>query len=110
MREKKMQRQQRCETGGDRTRSQLLAAFGKLCALEKKEQGRAFLNCHSDEHYVPSLLALAGQDNATDCSGSTTLAEWMVSKYGDAYPRYFLSQEISGDFLEHLRCALFTIP
>lgn len=83
--------------------AQLVAAFGELCRLQRAEEGASFLNCHSDENYIPSLLAKAGLDNETDCVGGLTYSEWSVSQYGDAYPRYFLPSEISGDFIEHLR-------
>jgi hypothetical protein len=42
-------------------------------------QNRSWVHrtCVSDEHYVPTLLAVHGQDFATTCSDSLTAADWV---------------------------------
>lgn len=55
------------------------------------------------QHYVPSLLALKGLEEETDCSGSMTYVHW----WGDGehmQPETFNLWEVSGDLVEQMRC------
>ena len=57
--------------------------------------------CHM-QHYVPSLLALKGLEDETDCSGSMTYVHW----WGDGehmQPETFNLWEVSGDLVEQMR-------
>ena len=54
------------------------------------------------QHYVPSLLALKGLEEETDCSGSMTYVHW----WGDGehmQPETFNLWEVSGDLVEQMR-------
>ena len=54
------------------------------------------------QHYVPSLLALKGLEDETDCSGSMTYVHW----WGDGehmQPETFNLWEVSGDLVEQMR-------
>ncbi|KAL6782791.1 hypothetical protein ACKKBG_A08140 [Auxenochlorella protothecoides x Auxenochlorella symbiontica] len=52
------------------------AQFQQHCRPSWVPEWRTFRVCYSDEHYIPTLLAVHGLDNETDCSGSTTDANW----------------------------------
>ncbi|PRW58041.1 Transcription initiation factor TFIID subunit 13 [Chlorella sorokiniana] len=58
--------------------TELMAVFGRHCSVgEDKELGR-FRECISDQHYIPSLLAMYGLDNETSCDPSGgTYERWV---------------------------------
>lgn len=56
----------------------------------------------SAQHYIPSLLAVKGLEEETDCSGSITYVHW----WGDGehmQPETFNLWEVSGDLVEQMR-------
>ena len=46
--------------------------FRRYCREMWEPAWRRQRICFSDEHYVPTLLAVHGRDNETDCRGETT--------------------------------------
>ncbi|KAK9789383.1 hypothetical protein WJX73_006397 [Symbiochloris irregularis] len=61
-------------------------------------QVRSF--CVADEHYIPTLLAMKGLDNETDCTGAVTHA-WWDGPY--SHPRTHGSQDVGDDLLRTVR-------
>eukprot|EP00887_Chlorella_sp_A99_P003649 scaffold7.g3649.t1 len=58
-------------------------AFAEHCRIGWDEERQAERDCISDEHYIPSLLAFHGQDNATTCHvTSGTFVDWKASLGG----------------------------
>jgi Core-2/I-Branching enzyme len=56
--------------------------------------------CFSDEHYIPTLLALKGWDNQTDCLGYTVAVDW---SQGGAHPKTYGAADITADTLASIR-------
>jgi len=48
------------------------AFFRGLCRRKWDQSWCDYRVCYSDEHYVPTLLAMRGEDNRTDCRGELT--------------------------------------
>ena len=46
--------------------------FRRYCRETYEPELKRLRICFSDEHYVPTLLAVHGRDNETDCRGETT--------------------------------------
>ena len=55
------------------------------------------------QHYIPSLLALAGLEGETDCSGAMTYVHWW-GEGDDMHLETFYRDEVSGDLIEQMRC------
>ena len=55
--------------------------------------------CYPDEHYVPSLLAREGLDNATDCHGGIMSVDWTTK---DWHPVTYTAANVSADLCEPL--------
>lgn len=53
------------------------ATFRSLCHFREwdAELGRKYM-CFSDEHYIPTLLAIRGWDSETDCFGYNVHTDW----------------------------------
>lgn len=47
--------------------------------------------CVADEHYVPTVLAVHGLDNETDCQGQNTHAEWRTGEWS---PHSYTPEEV----------------
>uniref|UniRef100_A0A383VRB6 Uncharacterized protein n=1 Tax=Tetradesmus obliquus TaxID=3088 RepID=A0A383VRB6_TETOB len=56
--------------------------------------------CVSDEHYMPSLLASYGLDNATDCQGAATYVDFSA---GGWHPQSFKAQNITPALVQRMR-------
>ncbi|KAF6256320.1 core-2/I-branching enzyme-domain-containing protein [Scenedesmus sp. NREL 46B-D3] len=56
--------------------------------------------CVSDEHYLPSLMASYGLDDATDCKGRVSYADWSP---GGWHPKTFAAQEITPELVPQMR-------
>lgn len=53
---------------------------------------RRWRDCISDEHYVPSLLAMHGQDNQTDCRvNGGTAVDWSA---GGLHPQTWWASDV----------------
>lgn len=70
------------------------AAFKKHCTnAPDPDLGGAWRSCFSDEHYFPTLLAIGGWDDETDCEGDMTHTVWCRGWHcvGDAklHPRTY---------------------
>lgn len=64
--------------------------------------------CVSDEHYIPTLLAVHGLDvaNETDCTGAGTHAiwKWTPGRGAPAHPQMWSKpEEVTPDLVDHLR-------
>lgn len=57
--------------------TQIDATFRSLCHYREwdAELERKYL-CFSDEHYIPTLLAIRGWDSETDCFGYNVHTDW----------------------------------
>ncbi len=61
--------------------------------------GRAF-GCISDEHYVPTLLAVMGRENETDCLGASMHTDW---RDGGAHPRSYALNDVEPQLFTAMR-------
>lgn len=52
------------------------AAFRAECWSSSPEIPRIDRVCYSDEHYVPTVLAMAGMDDECACSSDVTYTAW----------------------------------
>ncbi len=50
--------------------------------------------CYPDEHYMPSLLAREGLDNATDCHGGIMSVDWTTM---DWHPVMYTAANVSAE-------------
>ncbi|KAK9845205.1 hypothetical protein WJX81_000030 [Elliptochloris bilobata] len=67
-------------------------------------------SCYSDEHYFPTLLAINGMEQETDCAGRLTSTDWCHTPDGERcrgaaslHPREYFAQDISPALLQRLR-------
>lgn len=60
-------------------------------------------NCYSDEHQLPIVLALAGRQEETDCTGHLSNVDWTP---GGPHPRQFGPQEVTAKKMRDLRLPL----
>jgi len=79
------------------------AIFRKTCYSRDwdEELGRQYA-CYSDEHYIPTLLAIRGWENATDCLGYTVAVDWSL---GGAHPRTYGVGDVTPAALAGIRDA-----
>lgn len=56
--------------------------------------------CVSDEHYMASLMASYGLENATDCKGRVSYADWAP---GGWHPRTFSAKDITSSLVQRMR-------
>ena len=77
--------------------------FRLLCRARWDHDWCDFRVCYSDEHYIPTLLAMHGLDNETDCTGELTDKDWSRVKSTDAHPWEYKVKEISEVLFEKLR-------
>ncbi|KAI3434431.1 hypothetical protein D9Q98_002508 [Chlorella vulgaris] len=56
--------------------------------------------CVSDEHYVPTLLAVHGQDQRTTCSDALTAADWVPGLWS---PLIHTAADVNADLVFRLR-------
>jgi hypothetical protein len=74
---------------------EVFRAFQEHCRSGWDEDLKKWRDCYSDEHYVPTLLALHGKENETfKETGSVTYADW--SK-GGPHPREYFKEDVSVD-------------
>ena len=57
-----------------------------VCRMKRWRQ------CYPDEHYMPSLLAREGLDNATDCHGGIMSVDWTTK---DWHPVTYTAANVS---------------
>ncbi|KAK9812629.1 hypothetical protein WJX72_000912 [[Myrmecia] bisecta] len=60
----------------------------------------AMRTCISDEHYVPTVLAMHGFDDETDCLGMMTHAEWEWPNWS---PKTYTPYEVTTQLVRRLR-------
>ena len=79
------------------------ALFRSICRSRDWDPalGRRY-DCYSDEHYIPTLLATAGEDNATDCLGYYVNVDWTK---GGAHPRTYTEADVAPALFGTLRAA-----
>ncbi|KAK9864497.1 hypothetical protein WJX84_010563 [Apatococcus fuscideae] len=85
--------------------TQIRDIFAKECWVDKEnlEKGWSMWRfCVSDEHYVPTLLAVLGLDSQTDCKGSVTSAWWDGPYF---HPKTWQSEEMDPHLVTMLRGA-----
>lgn len=76
-------------------------AFKQECFVEKNEEGDAYSRfCVSDEHYVPTLLAMLHVENETYCNGGLTHNFWDGPYY---HPHTYTADEATEETLMNLR-------
>ncbi len=63
--------------------------FTAPCTLRRMKRWR---QCYPDEHYMPSLLAREGLDNATDCHGGIMSVDWTTM---DWHPVTYTAANVS---------------
>jgi hypothetical protein len=79
------------------------AIFRSLCRARWDHDWCDFRVCYSDEHYIPTLLAMHGLDNETDCVGELTHKDWSRVKSTDPHPYEYRPTEISPELFSTLR-------
>mmetsp|Transcript_11126 Transcript_11126/g.22233 ORF Transcript_11126/g.22233 Transcript_11126/m.22233 type:complete len:508 (-) Transcript_11126:140-1663(-) len=79
--------------------------FRHLCRPRWDDDWCDFRVCYSDEHYIPTLLAIQGLDNETDCRGELTDRDWSRVKVTDPHPYEYKPADISTDLFMKLRHA-----
>lgn len=77
--------------------------FRMLCRARWDHDWCDFRVCYSDEHYIPTLLAIHGLDNETDCIGELTDKDWSRVKSTDAHPWEYQAKEINEALFTRLR-------
>ncbi|KAK9842052.1 hypothetical protein WJX81_006318 [Elliptochloris bilobata] len=63
--------------------------------------------CVADEHYVPTLLAVHGLDNQTDCLGVMTHADWAWPSWS---PKTYQTFEVTLPLIARLRAKKWYTP
>ncbi|KAK9848925.1 hypothetical protein WJX84_001940 [Apatococcus fuscideae] len=85
--------------------TQIRDIFAKECWVDKEnlEKGWDLWRfCVSDEHYIPTLLAVLGLDDQTDCKGSVTSAWWDGPYF---HPKTWQAEEMDAHLVTMLRGA-----
>ena len=77
--------------------------FRTLCRPRWDHDWCDFRVCYSDEHYIPTLLAVHGLDNETDCVGELTDKDWSRVKATDAHPWEYQAKEVNEALFTRLR-------
>jgi hypothetical protein len=77
--------------------------FRSLCRPRWDHGWCDFRVCYSDEHYVPTLLAIHGLDNETDCHGELIDRDWSRVKPTDPHPYTYRSKDINKELFARLR-------
>lgn len=62
-------------------------------------------HCISDEHYIPTLLAVHGRDDETDCLGAATHTEWRLNSWS---PKLYRPMQVTYYLLRKLRRAWYS--
>lgn len=76
-------------------------SFEQHCWSAWEPRRKAWRDCFSDEHYFPTLLAVLGRENETECEGWGVAAQdW--SK-GGAHPRAFNASEVTPALVHQMR-------
>jgi len=69
--------------------------FQKYCISDWDEDYKTWRNCYTDEHYIPTLLAMHRKENETFQEvGSVTFADWTQ---GGPHPREYNANDVSVD-------------
>lgn len=79
--------------------------FRHLCRPRWDDDWCDFRVCYSDEHYIPTLIAIHGLDNETDCRGELTDRDWSRVKATDPHPYEYKPKDITTDLFIKLRHA-----
>ena len=79
------------------------AIFRSLCRPRWDHDWCDFRVCYSDEHYIPTLLAMHGLENETDCAGELTDRDWSRVEPTSAHPWEYRANDISEVLFENLR-------
>jgi hypothetical protein len=76
------------------------AAFKQYCYIlpDKKDPGEYIRFCVSDEHYIPTMLAINKLEEECDCDGHVTRVVWTGNFM---HPKSFGREEATMDTLRH---------
>jgi len=80
--------------------SEIYAAFKEHCNVipNKTREGEYVRFCVSDEHYIPTMLAIKGREEECECDGHVTRVVW-TGNY--MHPKSFGKSEATTDTLRH---------
>jgi hypothetical protein len=77
------------------------ALFRAICRSRDWDEAlQRRYDCYSDEHYIPTLLAVKGLDNQTDCLGFYINVDWSA---GGAHPRTYGVRDVRPSLFSTLR-------
>ncbi|KAK9842061.1 hypothetical protein WJX81_006609 [Elliptochloris bilobata] len=76
------------------------AVFRRHCYDRWDDELAGLYNCYSDEHQLAIVLALAGRQDETDCTGRLSNVDWTP---GGPHPKTFLPSEVTAARLRELR-------
>lgn len=77
--------------------------FRSLCRPRWDHGWCDFRVCYSDEHYIPTLFAIHGLDNETDCRGELIDRDWSRVKSTDPHPYKYKAKDINEELFARLR-------
>ncbi len=77
--------------------------FRSLCRPRWDDDWCDFRVCYSDEHYIPTLLAVHGLEDETDCAGELTDRDWSRVPSTSAHPWEYKANDISEVLFKKLR-------
>ena len=81
----------------------IAAAFARHCTYGEDADTGGWRACVPDESYVPTLLAVHGRDNETDCRGGLTAVDWARKEGTGAHPHRFAAGEVDAALVRRLR-------
>lgn len=81
----------------------IASAFARHCTYGEDADTGGWRACVPDESYVPTLLAVHGRDNETDCRGGLTAVDWARKEGTGAHPHRFAAAEVDASLIRRLR-------